>query len=163
MIITGTAGRVPERLAGLVYLDAFVPETSGFSLFAAGNPDRMARFKRQIDAGAAGQPPDMIDAWTDDPDLGDVLRARCTPHPAGCFANGVTLSGHERDIPGKMYIHCARNTGSGFGPEYHRVKNRPDWHSAEIDCSHDAMLKDPKTLATLLERFATPCPNVPIS
>src|SRR5215472_16385256 len=39
MVITGVADRVPEKVASLVYLDAFVPE-NGQSLFSLLPPDR---------------------------------------------------------------------------------------------------------------------------
>jgi pimeloyl-ACP methyl ester carboxylesterase len=39
MVISGVADRVPEKVASLVYLDAFVPE-NGQSLFDVSPPDR---------------------------------------------------------------------------------------------------------------------------
>ena len=39
MVITGAADRVPEKVASLIYLDAFVPE-NGQSLFSMLPPDR---------------------------------------------------------------------------------------------------------------------------
>lgn len=155
MIITGVAGRVPERIDGLVYLDAFVPEHSGFSLFAQADPGRMARFQRQIDAGAAGVEPDNFDAWTDDPAMKARLKSLCTPHPAACFSNGVTLTGRELDVARRLYIHCSRNVPSPFVAEYEKVKNRPGWDTAEISTMHNAMGEDPEGLATLLDGFAT--------
>ena len=42
VIITGVAGRLPERIRTLVYLDAIVPEKSGVSAIANRNPERTA-------------------------------------------------------------------------------------------------------------------------
>ncbi|MEM8979028.1 MAG: alpha/beta hydrolase [Pseudomonadota bacterium] len=153
MVISGVAGRVPERIVGLVYLDAFVPEQSGFSLFAQANPERMKTFQRQIDAGAEGLEPDNFDAWTNDPKTKAWLKNMCTPHPTGCFSNGVTLTGREKEITQKLYIHCARNTPSPFVSEYQKVKSRSDWETAEIATKHNAMGEDPESLAALLDKF----------
>ena len=154
MVISGVASHIPERVAGLVYLDAFVPEQSGFSLFAQANPERMTAFQQQIDAGAAGLEPDNFDAWTDDSEMKAWLKRMCTPHPAGCFSNGVTLSGREKHIARKLYIHCSRNTPSPFVAEYEKIKTRSDWQTAEIATKHNAMGENPEGLAKLLDEFA---------
>ena len=155
-IITGVAGQVPERLAGMVYLDAFVPEVSGFSLFAQRNPERMANFQRQIDAGAEGLEPDLFDMWTSDPAKKDWLKSLCTPHPVAGFTEGVTLTGREAEVARKMYIYCAQNQPSAFGAEYQKVTGRDGWVTAEMDCLHDAMVEDPGGLAALLDGFTRP-------
>ena len=156
MVITGVAGQEPERLQALIYLDAMVPEESGVSLFARANPERMARFQAQIDDGATALAPDLFDAWTSDPVKKDWLKTMCTPHPVGCFRNGVTLTGRERDVRRKHFIIAARNKPSAFWGEYEKVKPRPDWTTSTIDTMHDAMVEAPAELARQLDEIAKP-------
>ena len=154
MVITGVAGQVPEALSSLVYLDAFVPEESGVSLFAKSNPERMAQFQRQIDAGAIALDPDNFDAWSDDESVKDWLRRQCTPHPVGCFQEGVSLTGRENEVVRRYFILCARNEPSPFWPEYEKVKDRENWRSDKIATKHNAMVEAPAQLAELLTDFA---------
>lgn len=153
-IITGTAGQVPDQIKGLVYLDAFVPEQSGVSLFSKANPERMKAFQKQVDAGVDGIAPDLFDAWTDDPEKKAWLREMCTLQPIGCFGNGVTLSERENEIANKAFIIAARNKPSAFWAEYERVSGCQGWLTDEIATKHDAMVDDPAGLAAKLDGYA---------
>lgn len=155
VVITGAAGRAPERIRALVYLDAFAPEVSGQSLFAKANPERMAAFQRQIDAGAIGLAPDGASAsWAEDAETRAWILARCTPHPKGALSVGVTLTGREREIAHRHYILAERNQPSPFWPEYERVRGLDDWTSERIPTYHDAMVEAPLDLAARLDRYA---------
>lgn len=154
LIVTGVAGQVPERVRALVYLDAFVPEESGVSLFARNNPERMARFQAEIESGAAGVQPDLFDAWAEDEEVKDWLRSMCTPQPARTFSSGVTLTGREVEVAYRYYILCERNHPSVFWKEHDRVKSRTGWRSDRIATMHDAMVEKPDELARLLDEFA---------
>lgn len=154
LIVTGVAGQVPERVKALVYLDAFVPEESGVSLFARNNPERMTRFQAEIDSGAAGVQPDLFDAWAEDEEVKDWLRSMCTPQPAKTFSSDVTLTGREVEVAHRYYILCERNHPSVFWKEHDRVKGRTGWKSDRIATMHDAMVEKPDELARLLDEFA---------
>lgn len=155
MVITGVAGQMPERIRALVYLDAFVPEQSGASLFANANPERMARFQAQIDAGAMALEPDLFDAWSEDESRIAWLKSMCTPQPKGTFTHGVTLTGREAEVTNKHFILCARNSPSAFEAEYAKLDGRSDWTRATIDTKHDAMVDAPERLADMLDTYAS--------
>lgn len=154
LVITGAASQVPEKIKSLVYLDAFVPEESGASIFATANPERMARFEEQTRRDGFLVEPDLFDAWTDDPDLREWLVAMCTPHPIGSFRAGVTLSGRQDEIGDRHYIACTRNTPSPFENEYRRIRTADRWQTHEIDAKHDAMVERPGDLAGLLNAIS---------
>ena len=65
--------------------------------------------------------------WAEDPDLRAYILSKCTPHPKGTFAKGVTLSGRQNEVPHKHYIIAAKNAQSPFQREYQRLKTRADW------------------------------------
>ena len=162
MVVTGIAGQMPERLRALVYLDAFVPEESGEAIFAKANPERMAGFRAQIEAGAIALEPDAaVDTWTDDPATKAWLLAQCTPHPKGCFERGVTLTGREREVPARHYILADRNRPSPFVAEYERVRDRDGWTCETIPTLHDAMVEAPRELAARLDAWAATLGDTP--
>ena len=150
VIITGVAGRLPERIRTLVYLDAVVPEKSGVSAIADRNPERTGAFRAQLANGGFMVEPDLFDAWSDDPDHLAWLRAKCTPHPMRCLIEGVTLTGREADVADRHYILAERNKPSIFWEEYERVSKRPGWQCYRMPTKHDVMVEAPGALADLL-------------
>ena len=151
LIITGVASAVPEKISSLIYLDAFVPEESGASIFANANPARMAQFEAQLENGGFLVEPDLFDAWSDDPEHVSWLKTMCTPHPIGSFRHGVTLSGRQNEVKDRQFIMCSRNSPSPFQGEYQRVKSYKTWQTHEFDTKHDAMVDKPSALAGLLD------------
>lgn len=153
LVITGAAGRVPEKIRALIYLDAFAPERSGFSLFATADPERLARFEAQLAGGGFLVSPDLFDAWTDDPEKKSWLKKMCTPHPVECFRKGVTLTGRETEVNHRHYILAENNRPSAFWGEYERVKAQPGWTTDRIASKHDAMVEAPDALAGMLAGY----------
>ena len=154
LIITGVADRCAERIRASVYFDAFVPKQSEQAIFQNANPERMAAFQRQIDAGAIGLDPDGASiTWAEDPDLRAYILSKCTPHPIGTFAKGVTLSGRQNEVPHKHYIIAAKNAQSPFQREYDRLKTRADWTHDTLNTWHDGMLEAPDQMAQMLDRY----------
>ena len=155
LIITGVADRCADHIRALVYFDAFVPERSEQAIFQNANPERMAAFQRQIDAGAIGLDPDGASiTWAEDPDLRAYILSKCTPHPKGAFAKGVTLSGRQNGVSHKHYIIAAKNEQSPFQREYERLKTRVDWTLDRLNTWHDGMLEAPDQMAQMLDRYA---------
>ncbi len=153
LVITGVAGRAPEKIRALVYLDAFAPEKSGLSLFATANPERLAAFEAQLADGGFLISPDLFDAWSDDPETKAWLKSMCTPHPVECFRKGVTLTGREAEVANRHYILASRNSPSAFWAEYERAQKLPGWTVDQIATKHDAMVEDPGGLAARLDAY----------
>ena len=152
MVVSGAASRVPERIARLVYLDAFVPEADGQAV------NELARREgREKEIAAARRPDGHVDPtgfhrWTADPAKLEWLKEKCTPHPGPCFGEGLTLSGREKEVARKDYILCARNEPSPFHRFHQACAGRPGWRTFELPCLHDAMVEMPGELAELLAR-----------
>lgn len=153
MIITGVASRIADRIAGLVYVDAFVPTRSGQATNAMANPERVKEIEKSIQSdgtiAASG-----IERWTADPEKIAWLKTMCTPHPAACFGNGVELSGAERKIRNRLFVLAERHKPSNFWQFYDRYKDNPDWQVEVLDCLHDVMIEMPAELSGLLDTFA---------
>ena len=155
LIITGVAYRCGDRIRALIYFDAFVPDQSEQAIFQTANPERMAAFQRQIDAGAIGLEPDGASVtWAEDPDLRAYILSKCTPQPKGTFAKGVTLLGRQNEVLNKHYIVAAKNKKSPFQREYGRMKTHRDWTHDVLNTWHDGILEAPDQMAHMLDRYA---------
>jgi pimeloyl-ACP methyl ester carboxylesterase len=147
MVATGVADRVPERLAQLVYLDAFVPR-SGQALVdltpqAPGGPTTPDVEAWRIPANPV--PPDTGAA-----DLAWIMPRRF-PQPRKTFEQVITLTGTSDRIK-KTYIYCTRpRPGDVFGQFAERARREPGWCYLEIDATHNPHITAPDALAHLLD------------
>ncbi len=154
MVATGVADRAPERVAHLVYLDAFVPE-DGESVLD-GQPPRVAEQMRQLVAAAGDGwrlPPRPLS-----PDIApadaDWLNPRRSAQPFATFTQGITLTGRSADIP-RAYIYCRDKAGDDpFRAVAERVRARPGWRYFELGSGHLPNITMPDRLAELLDRIA---------
>ena len=154
MVIAGAASRVPQRIAALIYLDAFVPTESGTPANRMANPERAAEIERAIQPDGTIAP-NGFERWSASPDTVAWLRAKTTPHPACCFRKGVTLTGAERSIRHRHFILCEKHRPSPFWQFHDRFLHDPTWRVSRLDCLHDAMVERPDDVAHLIETTET--------
>jgi pimeloyl-ACP methyl ester carboxylesterase len=149
-VITGVADRVPERIGGLVYLDAFVPR-NGECLLDHLPPEQQARMLEK----AAGP-----DGWKTPPIPAEVFQVnardaawvnrQCTAQPFATFEQRITLTGAGEAVKNLTYIQAGNfREGSPFGPFYERAKAQ-GWKTLSLPAGHDAMLDAPEELAAAL-------------
>jgi pimeloyl-ACP methyl ester carboxylesterase len=142
MPITLVADRIPERLARVVYLDAFAP-SDGESAWSQ-RPDLERTFLPHARDGLITPvPPEVAGANPEDYDL---LRKGSTTTPLRCYTEPVHLTGAGKSVP-RTYIWCKR---SGFGEIAGRLRAEPAWNVRELDTKHMAMYTAPRQLAELL-------------
>lgn len=156
MVITGTAGRIPERLKLLVYLDAYLPD-DGQSEADLLQEELLAR--RMAEAAAHGgviQPPPPGIFGISDPWLVDWVSKRMTPHPISTYIEPVHIdNGPSSPVP-LIYIHCTGNpatTPDLFSESAAKAKNR-GWPVIEMNTGHLAMLSQPQSLMEILNNVA---------
>ncbi|HXQ51927.1 MAG TPA: alpha/beta hydrolase family protein [Stellaceae bacterium] len=142
MVVTGVADKVSERIASLVYLDAFVPE-SGQSLQELTN--------RQIPATGMSMPPVSAETFrVNERDRAWVDR-QCTPHPLGTVREKLALTGAYRAVQRRHYIRATAYPSAPFDAFYERFKADPGWIVHQVSCGHDVMVDMPDALAEMLE------------
>lgn len=148
LIVTGVASRMPERIARLVYLDAFVPTETNQPATAFSSPERAAEISamRRPDGH---MDPSGFHRWVA-PERIDWVKARTTAQPGGCFNKGVTLDGRENEVARKDYIICGRHKPSHFWQFFERYDGVEGWQVHELDSLHDAMIEVPEELAAIL-------------
>ena len=149
LTITGVAGRVPERLAQIVYLDAYLPESgqSGTDLFG---PDITAFFTTIVEAFDGYRLPPSPDS----PPM-------CNPQLSKPVADPVIIDnpdGYARLI--HTFIFCTKDleqADPGLLPVISaaaRVRFDPAWNFIETNNNHTFMLDDPQLTANLLMGLA---------
>jgi pimeloyl-ACP methyl ester carboxylesterase len=148
MVATGVADRAADRIARVIYLDAFVPR-DGQSLLDLGSPTAL----KTLPPREWKVPPNPLPPDTSATDAAWIMPRRFA-HPRKCLEQGVRLSGAVEKLP-RTYVYCTRPApGDGFRQFAERAK-KEGWQSLEIDASHNPHITNPGALARLLDRVAT--------
>jgi pimeloyl-ACP methyl ester carboxylesterase len=150
MVATGVADRARDRIAQLIYIDAFVPK-DGQSLLDLNEPAR-PRMQELAKTGDGWRvPPNPTPPDTPPADQ-EWLGERRVDMPIKCFEMKLRLSG-EPAMP-RSYIYATRVTPADtFGPFAKRASSEPGWNYHEIDASHSPNVTAPEVLMALLERI----------
>jgi pimeloyl-ACP methyl ester carboxylesterase len=150
MVATGVADRARDRVAQLIYLDAFVPE-DGQSLLDLNESDRQ-RMQELVKDGGWRVPPRPISPDTAEADI-EWLNARRVDMPVKCFDTKLKLRGGKLTLP-RSYIYATRITPADtFGQFAKRTKKEAGWRYFEIDASHSPNVTAPEALMALLEKI----------
>jgi pimeloyl-ACP methyl ester carboxylesterase len=154
LVNSGVAELLPERLARMIYMDAFIPH-DGQSAF-----DLMPGMEGQWSQLAAAQGdgwrvPPMSPAALGITNPADAAwtQSRLTPMPLLTHQQRVHLSSSQaRQIP-RTYILC---THFGFQTTAREARNL-GWDYFQLETGHDAMITMPNELAqTLNKAIANP-------
>ena len=149
-VISGVADLLPDRIAALVYLDAFLLE-EGESLH-----DLLPAEHRELQLSLAEQ---FGDGWRVPPIPAEIFNVnardrdwvdrQCTPQPLATFQQKLRLSRGPSAIARNHYIFASGWEGTPFAASYRRARAR-GWTTAEISCGHDVMLDEPEALVSEL-------------
>ncbi|GAA5066837.1 pimeloyl-ACP methyl ester carboxylesterase [Thermocatellispora tengchongensis] len=145
MVISGVAGHAPERVAALVYLDAFAPEP-GQSCFdlVPWLPDVFAELAEG--GGGMARPLDPAAMGVDDPGDAEWVRARATPMPVRTHSEPLPGPARPEGLPA-MFVRCLRFPAFAETADRFRALGLP---VAELDSHHFAQVSRPAELAELL-------------
>jgi pimeloyl-ACP methyl ester carboxylesterase len=149
MVATGVADRASDRIAQLIYLDAFVPR-DGQALVDL-NPPAVRRHMQESAKASDGWrvPPNPIPPDTSEADAA-WIRDRRLPQSIKCFETPLRLRDANLTLP-RSYIYCTRIAlADPFRSFAERAKSEPGWRYYEIDASHSPHVTAPEALATLL-------------
>jgi pimeloyl-ACP methyl ester carboxylesterase len=150
MVASGVADRARDRIAQLIYLDAFVPDDGQCLLGLLPESER----QRMLQLAKAGDgwrvPPNPTPPDTPQADL-ESLTERRVDMPIKCFQMPLKLRHGGLTLP-RSYIYATRITPADtFGRFAARAKSEPGWRYFEIDASHSPNVTAPQALMTLLQ------------
>jgi pimeloyl-ACP methyl ester carboxylesterase len=151
MVATGVADRAPERIAQVVYLDAFAPRhgQSLLSLTPEANRQRVAEgVKTQGDGWRVPANPMPADSSATDVEWATPRRVM---QPVKTFEQTISLTGAIDTLP-RSYIYCTiSGPGDVFRQFADRAKTEAGWRYFELAASHNPHITMPETLMALLD------------
>ena len=150
MVATGVVDRARDRIAQLIYLDAFVPK-NGQSLVDLLPPAVRQRMQESVRAGDGWRvPPNATPPDTSEADVKWIAERRMA-QSFKCFETPLRLRDAGITLP-RSYIYCKRiGPVDVFGPFTERAKSETGWRYYEIDASHSPHVTAPDALAALLQ------------
>ena len=154
MVATGVADRTRDRIAQVIYLDAFVPR-DGHALFDLLPPEQRQRMLEGMKAGDGWRiPPNPCPPDTSEADLKWILPRRL-PQSVKCAETPLRLRNGELVLP-RSFVYCTRVApGDLFRQFAERARHEPGWCYYEIDASHSPHVTAPAALAALLQKIAS--------
>ncbi|UFZ04560.1 alpha/beta hydrolase [Bradyrhizobium ontarionense] len=138
MVASGVADRAPERLAALIYLDAFAPEHGQAWWDLAGDDYRRLAIAQAGHDGLTVMPRDGVDP-------------RCRPHPLGTFVQRLRLTRPAAALP-RVFLYATGWSATPFTAQYERLRTDSAWTVHTIACGHDLVHHAPdETFQVLIE------------
>jgi pimeloyl-ACP methyl ester carboxylesterase len=159
-VITGVAERAPQRIAQLVYLDAFVP-ADGQSILDLLPRDRRRAFEEFARSEGKGWllprfaplPWEQIvrNIWGVN-DKADVqwMLPRLVATPFGHFTEPVERTNRASDTLARTYVRCLEFKHAGFDEYAAMARRTPTWRYREMASPHLPPVTHPRELTELL-------------
>lgn len=160
-VVTGVADRVPDRVARLIFIDAFIPEPNQSLFDILGAESEAGMRAGLVDDGGRTKGEGASDVWLLPPadpafylgeDATDEqvawLSERLVYKPVATFTQRLRLTdvAAVRAIP-SSFIRCTRFPYMETEAEKARALG---WPMFEIHTGHDAMVTEPQAVADLL-------------
>ena len=140
MVASGVADRVPERIAALAFLDAFVPADGQSWWDLAGEYFRQLIIERVRHDGLTVEPPPGRDP-------------RRRPHPIGSFLQALHFTRPEKQMP-RLFVYATGWSATPFSAQYERLRNDPAWQLHALACGHDLINEKPDEVFEILTGLA---------
>ena len=150
MVITGVAGRVPERLQALVYLDAYLPRDgqSGLDLREPESNRQTLEQVRREGAGWRMPVPPVEKFRVQTKEDRDWVAARLCEAPLQAFAEPLRV---ECEWTGpRVYVRATDYSCAPFDALYSQALAEPGWEAHLVQGGHDLMVDAPGEVARIL-------------
>ena len=154
MVATGVADRAADRIAHLVYLDAFAPR-NGDSLLSLTSADNRSRVLEGVQSQGDGWriPANPLPSDTSPEDVAWCMPRRVM-QPLKTWEQPIELTGAV-DTLSRSYIYCTKfGPGDVFRQFADRARSEAGWKYFEMDASHNPHITVPEELVKLLVGIA---------
>jgi pimeloyl-ACP methyl ester carboxylesterase len=154
MVITGAADREIARVAGMIYVDAFVPE-SGQSLWDCAPPGRRQMQTEMAQAHDGGHSVPRTNPNTaPDQATADYWATLFVPQPIHTFSDPYVSVRDVQSWPPRHYFMCTKDPNSTFRAIGPKFQNAPGWGYGEFDAFHDVVRTHPQLVADAIAKVA---------
>ena len=153
LIVSGVADQAHDKIASIVFLDAFVPD-NGDSLLEKASQAARDGMNDAIKKGEIAMKPipaavfrvnEKDRAWVD---------AQCTPHPIATFTDKAVVTGGREKIAKRAYIRAKGYPSVPFDAAHDKLKAAGGWKTYEVPAGHDVMVDMPDRLTEILVEVA---------
>jgi pimeloyl-ACP methyl ester carboxylesterase len=164
-VITCVAARVPDRIASLVYVDAFLP-SGGQCAIDLMPAERRQALQKLVETEGDGwllprfaPPPWPVivrgDVWrvTDEADV-EWMLPRLRPTPFRHFTDPVRLGRDRTHGIERTYIRCCSRPPAPFDAAAANVRSTPGWRYVEIDTPHVPYVTHPHVVTQALAEIS---------
>ena len=157
MVITGVAAKMPERIAKLIYLDAYVPLDGQSEVDLWPPPTRTSAgliFVRPFGSNEMRPPPPPSAFGITDSKMAEWVAARLRPQPMSTYLQAPPASTPEsRAIP-RAYIRCTASSILNVMAPFAARARSEGWQVREIAADHEVELTHPQELTNILVELA---------
>ncbi len=156
MVTTCVADRMPDRIAALVYQNAFIAADG------VAQNDLLPDWRREMIEQELAE---SADAWqmpppapeligVTDPDDAAWIAAKMTPQSAKTFQDKARLTGAHEAITNRTYIRATGYRNSTFDRYLAEAEADPSWRTHVLETSHDAMITAADDITRILLEVA---------
>jgi pimeloyl-ACP methyl ester carboxylesterase len=151
MVVTAVADQMAERIASLVYLDAFLPRDNQCLHDLV--PEEMAQAQRASATAANhfGIPPIPADVYNVNVADREWVDRSCTPQPLATFTQRARLTGKVNTVERNTYVLATDLPASVFGHFREERIGIPRWKTVDLPCGHDVMIDMPDQTVEILQ------------
>jgi pimeloyl-ACP methyl ester carboxylesterase len=154
MVISGVGDRVNERIASLIYLDAWFPQSGDSIMTLSPEPYQLMHIKDAGQhAGISCSPIPAKILHVNERDR-EWVDAMSTPHPLATMTESIQLQGNHLKVKKKVFVLASSWEPNPFRRFYEQLGQDPTWTTCTIESGHDAMLDKPDGVANLLVEVA---------
>jgi pimeloyl-ACP methyl ester carboxylesterase len=154
MVITGVAAKESQRLAHLVYLDAYLP-FEGENEVALWPPVQKERYLADVASGIKFRSPlESSVLGITDPEMSKWVQERSTSHPYSTYEDPPPPGTPQSASIPRTYIHCTQGPISSWMEPFAARARKLGWEVHSMDVGHDVMITHPDKLAKILIQIA---------
>jgi pimeloyl-ACP methyl ester carboxylesterase len=152
LVISGVAESLHDKIASIVFLDAFLPD-DGDTLLNKASPGLKDIINAAVARGDASMKAPPAKAFGVDEKDQPWVDSKCTPQPIGTFSEKAAYTGGRDKIAKKAFIRAKMYNSPTFDANLAKCKT-DGWKTHEMATGHDAMVTQPQELTELLLQYA---------
>jgi pimeloyl-ACP methyl ester carboxylesterase len=151
-VITGATEHIGERLSGIVYLDAFLPEDGQrpYDALPEMQQTAIAAALKRGDVARPGATSALLRIQS--PDDAAWVDQKMTPHPLAVTMDRIELTGAVERIGKKLFVRTPQFSSPAYDAALDRCTNTKGWRTKVLhNCGHDPHIDCPEVVSDLLE------------
>lgn len=148
-VISGVAEAMPDVIASIVFLDAFIPDNDDATIDLV-QPAVQEVIRAALARGETTVPVRDATAFRVNEKDRAWVDSLAGPQPIGTMTEKIRLTSARERVPKKTYIRASGYPNVSFEKAHVRAKANASWRTYEVPCGHDVMIDAPDRLTDIL-------------